>query len=40
MFRTELLIIIGGLVTVFTAVGICHTVMLTVSEVRMGSQHN
>jgi len=30
MFRTDLLSIIRSLNTVFTAIGICHAVMLTV----------
>jgi len=32
MFRTDLLSIIWSLYTVFTAIGICHTSMLTVCK--------
>jgi hypothetical protein len=44
MFQTDSMSIIRSLNTVFTAIGICHTVMLTASEVEMtslaDSKHN
>jgi len=37
VFRTDLLSIIRSLNTVYTVIGICHTVLLTASEVILTS---